>query len=73
MIHAQRFRFSGSGLFLLSLVLVVAIYWAGLQGSWLFADYPNLDAYQARGEARPAYRRALASQLADFEDRPAAA
>ena len=42
MIHAQRFRFSGSGLFLLSLVLVVAIYWPGLQGSWLFDDYPNI-------------------------------
>jgi hypothetical protein len=42
MIHAPRFRFSGSGLFLLSLVLVVAIYWPGLQGSWLFDDYPNI-------------------------------
>ena len=39
----------------------------------LLADYPTLDAYQARGEARPAYQRALAAQLADFEDQPATA
>lgn len=31
------------------------------------ADYPNLAAYVARGEARPAYRRAFADQLAVFE------
>ncbi len=28
--------------------------------------FPNLAAYVARGEARPAYRRALAAHLADF-------
>jgi hypothetical protein len=42
MTHAPRPRFTGWGLFLLSLILVVAIYWAGLQGSWLFDDYPNI-------------------------------
>jgi glutathione S-transferase len=31
-------------------------------------DYPNLSAYVARGEARPAYRRAFAAQLAVFTD-----
>lgn len=36
----------------------------------LLADYPTLAAYHARGEARPAYKRALAAQLADFEDMP---
>jgi glutathione S-transferase len=30
-------------------------------------DYPNLAAYVARAEARPAYRRAFAAQLAVFE------
>jgi glutathione S-transferase len=30
-------------------------------------DIPVLAAYQARGEARPAFRRALAAQLANFE------
>ncbi|MEO6154012.1 MAG: glutathione S-transferase family protein [Croceibacterium sp.] len=37
----------------------------------LVAEYPALAAYKARGEARPAYRRALDAQLADFEDQPA--
>lgn len=38
-----------------------------LNGSDLLAAYPNLDAYVARGEARPAYQRAFADQLAVFE------
>ncbi len=29
-------------------------------------NYPNLSAYVARGEARPAYKRAFADQLAVF-------
>lgn len=33
--------------------------------------YPNLAAYVARGEARPAYRRAFAAQLAVFDDHAA--
>lgn len=33
----------------------------------LLGDYPNLRAYVARGEARPAYQRAFAAQLAVFE------
>lgn len=37
-----------------------------LQGSDLLEDYPNLSAYVARGEARPAYKRAFAAQLAVF-------
>ena len=32
----------------------------------LLDSYPNLEAYIARGEARPAYRRAFADQLAVF-------
>jgi glutathione S-transferase len=38
-----------------------------LDGSGLVADFPNLAAYVARGEARPAYQRAFADQLAVFE------
>lgn len=38
-----------------------------LQGSGLVEDHPNLSAYTARGEARPAYRRAFAAQRAVFE------
>jgi glutathione S-transferase len=37
-----------------------------LQGSELLEKYPNLVAYVARGEARPAYKRAFDDQLAVF-------
>jgi glutathione S-transferase len=37
-----------------------------LHGSGLLEKYPNLAAYVARGEARPAYQRAFADQLAVF-------
>lgn len=32
-------------------------------------EYPNLAAYHARGEARPAYRRAFEAQLAVNTDK----
>jgi glutathione S-transferase len=38
-----------------------------LRMSGLLDDYLNLAAYVARGEARPAYQRAFAAQLAVFE------
>lgn len=34
----------------------------------LIAEFPNLEAYKARGEARPAFQRALADQLAPFSE-----
>jgi glutathione S-transferase len=37
-----------------------------LGASGLLAEYPNLAAYVARGQARPAYKRAFAAQLAVF-------
>ena len=37
-----------------------------LEGTGLVEEYSNLSAYVARGEARPAYRRAFAAQLAVF-------
>ena len=37
-----------------------------LSRSGLLNEYPNLAAYVARGEARPAYQRAFAAQLAVF-------
>ncbi len=37
-----------------------------LNGSDLLEAYPNLSAYAARAEARPAYKRAFAAQLAVF-------
>ncbi|WP_324752020.1 glutathione S-transferase family protein [Roseovarius sp. Pro17] len=41
-----------------------------LNGTPLLTGYPNLLAYVARGEARPAFKRAFAAQLAVFEGRP---
>jgi glutathione S-transferase len=42
-----------------------------LGGSPLLAEHANLCAYVARGEARPAYQRAFAAQLAVFTDQAA--
>jgi glutathione S-transferase len=36
------------------------------KSSGIVEEYPNLSAYVARGEARPAYQRAFAAQLAVF-------
>jgi glutathione S-transferase len=41
-----------------------------LNGSGLVEKYPNLSAYVARGEARPAYKRAFDAQLAVFTGKP---
>jgi glutathione S-transferase len=41
-----------------------------LKRSGMLDEYPNLAAYVARGEARPAYVRAFAAQLADFTRKP---
>jgi glutathione S-transferase len=38
-----------------------------LTGSGLIEEQPNIAAYVARAEARPAYRRAFEAQLAQFE------
>ena len=40
-----------------------------LRPSGLLDEYPTLAAYVARGEARPAFKRAFAAQLAVFTDR----
>ena len=37
-----------------------------LNGSGILDEYPNLSAYVARGEARPAFKRAFDAQLAVF-------
>ena len=38
-----------------------------LHSSGILAEYPNLAAYVARGEARPAFQRAFDAQLAVFK------
>jgi glutathione S-transferase len=41
-----------------------------LKSSGMLDEYPNLAAYVARGEARPAYRRAFDAQLAVYTGKP---
>jgi len=41
-----------------------------LRASGILSEYPKLAAYVARGEARPAYRRAFDAQLAVYAGRP---
>ena len=41
-----------------------------LEGTGILEGYPNLSAYVARGEARPAYKRAFDAQLAVFTSKP---
>ena len=41
-----------------------------LKASGMLDEYPNLCAYVARGEARPAYKRAFAAQLAVNTGKP---
>ena len=43
-----------------------------LRSSGILDEYPNLVAYVARGEARPAYERAFAAQLAVNTGKPSA-
>lgn len=52
-------RFSLADLMMVSVLRTV-------RHTGLVGEFPNLSAYQARGEARPAFGRALAAQLADF-------
>jgi glutathione S-transferase len=51
--------FSAGDLLMISVLL-------RLGGSGILDGYPNLEAYVARGEGRPAYERAFAAQLAVF-------
>jgi len=52
-------EFSAGDLMMVSVLLRV-------KGSGMLQEYPNLSAYVARGEARPAYKRAFDAQLAVF-------
>jgi glutathione S-transferase len=50
-------RFSAGDLMMVSVLLRI-------RSTGILNEYPNLAAYVARGEARPAYKRAFAAQLA---------
>jgi glutathione S-transferase len=54
------------GMFSAGDLLMVAVL-RRLASSGLLKEYPNVAAYVARGEGRPAFRRAFADQLAAFE------
>jgi len=41
-----------------------------LKSSGILDEYPNLAAHVARGEARPAYKRAFDAQLAVYTGNP---
>jgi glutathione S-transferase len=56
--------FSAGDLMMVSVLLRLKV-------SGMLDAYPNLSAYVARGEARPAYRRAFDAQLAVFTGKPA--
>jgi glutathione S-transferase len=50
--------------------LMMAAVLLRLKPAGMLNEYPNLSAYVARGEARPAYKRAFAAQLAVFTGKP---
>jgi glutathione S-transferase len=56
-------EFSAGDLMMVSVLL-------RLRASGILDEFPNLAAYVARGEARPAYRRAFAAQLAVNAPKP---
>lgn len=59
-----------AGPFSIADIVMVTVF-NNLRHTEMLKDHPTLAAYKARGEARPAHQRALAAQLADFEDSPA--
>jgi glutathione S-transferase len=48
--------------------LIMVTVLRNLRHTSLVAEFPNLKAFQARGEGRPAFQRALADQLAVFAE-----
>jgi glutathione S-transferase len=48
------------------LLMVAVLRWLKGSGILILDEYPNLSAYVARGEARPAFKRAFNAQLAVF-------
>jgi glutathione S-transferase len=54
----------GDSFTIADLLLVTVL--RNLRHTKILADYPNLQAYKERGEARPAFQRALAAQMANF-------
>ena len=51
--------------------LIMVSVLGGLRGTGVLEAHPNLAAYVARGEARPAHRKAMADHMAVFAGQPA--
>ena len=65
-------RTGSKGRFSIGNLMIVAVL-RQLRHTDIVAKFPNLAALVARGEARPAFRRALSDQLAVFaENKPVA-
>ena len=60
-----------TGQFTIADIMMVTVL-RNLNHTDIIAGWPNLAAYQARGEARPAFVAALAAQLDDFREQPGA-
>ena len=54
------------GAFTVGDLLMISVL-GGLRGTAVLADFPRLAAYVARGEGRPAHRKAMADHLATFD------
>ncbi len=52
--------------------LIMVSVLGGLRNTAVLDAYPNLAAYVARGEARPAHRKAMADHMASFSDQAVA-
>ena len=68
--HLGEAEWLGEGFSVGDLMMISVLQRLGSSG--ILDEYPNLAAYVARGEARPAYQRAFAAQLAVFEAAQAA-
>jgi hypothetical protein len=64
-------RHTGWLLLLITLVMVSAIYWPGLHGTWLFDDYPNIvdntGVQPAQASVPELVRAALSSPSSEFK------
>jgi protein O-mannosyl-transferase len=71
MMHTFFRRLGGWQLLLAAMILVTAIYWPGLSGSWLFDDYPNIvdnhGIQPSNATLSSLVRAALSSPSSDFK------
>lgn len=56
-----------AGSFSIADIMMITVF-RNLRHTGIVAEFPSLAAYQARGEQRPAFRRALADQIAGFKN-----